>query len=150
MALSRTPRLDLLVRCALVAIAAAGAPTIAGCASEPKAALTASSEPSTAVLGPDSVIQVRLMPPQGEWVVKEVEIENAKLVSRDGDAPLQLSIRRSEPKQGETTVEGADEPAAITVTYGDKKTGERGQVIYRVAVPTKTDEGTSVPVTVEW
>jgi hypothetical protein len=143
------PRKSLLSSALLVVFANLAAPSIVGCSSEPKVALQASTEPSTAVMGPDEIIRATLQPPQGEWKMKEVEVVNAQLVSRDGDAPVEISMRRSKPKQGETTVEGADEPAEVTVTYADPK-GQRAKVIYRVAVPTKTDEGTSVPVTVEW
>lgn len=130
-----------LVACALVL-----APVALGCGPGIPA-LQPSAEASTASSDEEGVVSVRLTPPDGDWVPNEVSVENAKLVSRDGDAPLQLSVQRSKPKQGETTVEGADEPIRITVTYISKKTKEKGQLVFLVAAPPDPKPG-AVPVTV--
>lgn len=109
--------------------------------------LTPSGEPSTATADEEGVIAVTLMPPAGAWVPNEVEVENARLVSRDGDDPLRLSLERSKPKQGETTVLGADEPIRITVVYLDKKTREKGRLVFLVDAPPEPKAGVNIPVT---
>lgn len=90
----------------------------------------------------------RLMPPAGDWDVNEVQVENAKLVSRDGDSPLVLRFQRSVPKMGETTVEGADEPIEVTVTYIDKKTRNKGSLVFKIAAAPDAKAGANIPVTV--
>ncbi len=110
--------------------------------------LTPSSEPSTATAEDEGVISAKLMPPQGDWKVSEVEVKNAKMISRDGDAPLVLRFERSKPKMGETTVEGADEPIEVTVVYMDKKTRDNGQLVYKIAPAPDAKPGESISVTV--
>jgi hypothetical protein len=125
------------------------APAAPGCGSTPANVLSPSAEPSTASAEAEGVIAARLMPPRGDWAPNEVEVENAKLVSRDGDSPLQLRFQRSQPKMGETTVEGADEPIRVTVTYVEKKTRDKGTLVFLIAPVKDAEPGASIPVTVE-
>lgn len=135
----------LLVR-RLVVLAITALLTVAcGSAAPP---LTPSSEPSTATAEDEGVISAKLIPPQGDWKVSEVAVKNAKMISRDGDAPLVLRFERSKPKMGETTVEGADEPIEVTVIYMDKKTREKGQLVYKIAPAPDAKPGESISVSV--
>lgn len=135
----------LFRRLVILAITVLFAAACGGAAAPP---LTPSSEPSTATAEDEGVISAKLMPPQGDWKVSEVEVKNAKMVSRDGDAPLVLRFERSKPKMGETTVEGADEPIEVTVVYSDKKTREKGQLVYKIAPAPDAKPGESISVTV--
>lgn len=109
--------------------------------------LTPSSEPSTASADEEGAIAVTLLPPAGDWLPNAVEVENARLVSRDGDEPLRLTLERSKPKQGETTVLGADEPIKITVIYLDKKTRAKGRLVFLVDAPPEPKAGAKITVT---
>lgn len=119
----------------------------AACGGSSAPPLTPSSEASTATAEDEGVISAKLMPPQGEWKVSEVEVKNAKMLSRDGDSPLVLRFERSKPKMGETTVEGADEPIEVTVVYTDTKTREKGQLVYKIAPAPDAKPGESISVT---
>lgn len=92
------------------------APSVVACDPGPPPA-NPSLEPSTATVRAEGVVEAVIQPPQGGWRVSEVEVDGAKLLSRNGDDKLLLAMKRSEPKQGETTVLGADEPIKIKVHY---------------------------------
>ena len=134
---------------ALVA-ALAVAPGLIACGPPANPPVQPSADPPTAAIGADGEIEAKLLAPQGEWRLEGVEVDGARLISRDGDMVLQLRMKRSEPKLGETTVEGAGEPIVITVTYVDKKSGARERAVFRLAVPEKAEQGATVPVTVQW
>ncbi len=123
------------------------APSVVACDPGPPPAHPA-VEPSTATVRAEGVIEAVLLPPQGGWRVSEVEVEGAKIVSRSGDDKLLLALRRSEPKQGETTVLSADEPIKIKVHY----TNQEHEEVLTFTIDAKGTEpdGTTVKVDASW
>lgn len=133
-----------------VAIASAFAmsPSVVACDPAPRPAVAPSIEPATAVMASDTEVEARLYPPKGDWRVGGVQVKNAKLTSRDGESPLVLRMARSQPGLGETTVEGADEPIEITVTWRDKTTkGVEATSVFSVVTSPNAKQGETVPVT---
>jgi hypothetical protein len=128
-------------------LACACALTLLACGPSGRA-LQPAGEPSTASAEEEGIVSAKLSGPGDGWKLTEVEVENAKLVSRDGDAPLALRFERSKPKQGETTVEGADEPIRVTITYVDRKSGEQGRIVYLIDAAPDAKPGQNIPVSV--
>lgn len=115
-------------------------------------ALAASARPATAIMATDTEVEARLYPPSGEnWRLGEVEVKNAKAVARDGDSPLLVRLVRSEPNVGETTVEGADEPIEVTVTWVDKKDKSvKATAVFKLSTSPNAKRGESVTVSAAW
>jgi hypothetical protein len=123
------------------------APSVVACDPLPKPIVAPSTEPPTAVMASDTEVEARLYPPKGDWRIGEVEVKNAKLLSRDGESPLVLRMARSQPGVGETTVEGADEPIQITVTWRDKATKDvQATTVFKLTTSPNAKQGESVPV----
>jgi hypothetical protein len=130
-----------------IAGAFAMAPSVVACDPAPRPAVAPSSEPASAVMASDTEVEARLYPPKGDWRIGGVEVKNAKLTSREGESPLVLRMTRSQPGLGETTVEGADEPIEITVTWRDKATKEEATTVFKLATSPNAKQGETVPVT---
>lgn len=128
------------------------APSVVACDPAPRPAVAPASEPATAVMSSDTEVEARLYPPKGsDWRIGEVEVKNAKLLSRDGESPLVLRMVRSQPGMGETTVEGADEPIEVTVTWVDKANkSAKATALFKLTTSPTAKRGENVPVTTEW
>lgn len=111
-----------------------------------------STEASTAAVGEDGIVTVILQPPKGEWARKGVSVDNAKIVDKSiGAAHLELQLERSKPKEGETTVEGANEPIVVTIQYALKGgDGSVRKVTYTIPAFADTKPGAAVQVDVVW
>jgi len=107
--------------------------------------VTPSTEPSVATMHGGSVIEARLFAPQGDWKIVDVEVENAKMLSHTGTAPLALELKRSTAKTGETAVEGGDEPILVRVHYRDP-TGAVVVMAYEIPMAGDADQGTEAAV----
>jgi hypothetical protein len=136
----------------VLASACALAPSVVACDPMPRPAVSQSTEPATAVMASDTEVEARLYPPKGPgWRLGEVQVKNAKLASRDGASPLVLRMVRSQPGLGETTVEGADEPIEITVTWRDKSvTSVETTAIFKLTTSPNAKQGEAVPVDASW
>ncbi len=124
-------------------------PSVVACDPMPRPHVAPSTEPATAVMASDSEVEARMYPPRGEWHVGEVRVKNARVTSRDGESPLVLRLLRSQPGFGETTVEGADEPIEVTVTWRDKTGYAEAVSVYKVATSPNAKQGETVPITGE-
>lgn len=141
------------VRAGLAIVSAfALAPSVVACDPLPKPSVSRSSEPATAAMASDTEVEARLYPPKGsDWRIGEVEVKNAKLVSREGESPLVLRLVRSQPGVGETTVEGADEPIEVTVTWRDKSSKSvEATAVFKLKTSPNAKQGEGVSVDAQW
>ena len=124
------------------------APSVVACDPLPRPSVSPSTEPATATMASDSEVEARLYPPEGPgWRIGEVLVKNAKLVFRDGEAPLVLRMMRSQPGVGETTVEGADDPIEVTVTWRDKsEKSVTTTTVYRLTTSPNAKQGEAVSI----
>jgi hypothetical protein len=128
------------------------APSVVACEPRPLPSVSQSSEPATAAMASDTEVEARLYPPKGsDWRIGEVLVKNAKLLSRDGESPLVLRMARSQPGMGETTVEGADEPIEVTVTWVDKANkSAKATAVFKLTTSPTAKQGENVPVDTQW